>query len=122
VATNLPPGDAVVVLAHEAALSRALMNIITNAEQFAPPGSTVEIAVARDGRHVAVHVLDRGPGVPAHDRARIFEMFWSGRPDGTGLGLFLARAAIEKSGGTLSVANRPDGGADFCVRLEAADD
>jgi len=113
--------EELVVMADEPSLTRALMNVITNAKQFSPAGAHVRITAGAAGRHVDLHVMDRGPGVPDKERKRIFEMFVSSRPGGTGLGLFLARTALERSGGHISVSDRPDGGADFHIRLNKAE-
>ena len=105
------------VKAYEAALHRAFLNVITNAEQFSEPDTAILVtAVAHDGK-VVVDVLDRGIGVPESAQRNIFEMFVSTRPGGTGLGLFLARMAIERCGGSITVLNRDGGGADFRIVL-----
>ena len=65
------------------------------------------------GRGIRLDVCDTGPGIPKEERERVFEMFYTKRPQGTGLGLFLARTAIEKNNGTLVVAE-PEG---FGARL-----
>jgi len=113
--------DPLPVQADEPSLTRALMNVIANAKQFSPEGSRVEITAGAAGRHIDLHVMDRGTGVPESERKRIFEMFVSSRPGGTGLGLFLARTALERSGGHISVSDRPEGGADFHIRLNKAE-
>ena len=113
-----PPGLA--VLAYPAALQRALLNVLTNAEQFSPPGGAVRIRAAAAGDTATLEVMDAGPGVPAADRERIFEMFYSTRPGGTGLGLFLAKTAIERCGGAIEATNGPAGGACFRIRLPLA--
>jgi signal transduction histidine kinase len=116
------PDRGAVVIAYPSPLSRALLNILTNAVQFAPPRTRVTVRVARSGKRVTIDVSDRGPGVPSGEHERIFDMFYSTRPGGTGLGLFLARTAIERSGGTVSVLSGDSGGARFCVSLEAAEE
>jgi len=111
------PEGAVDVLVYRASFNRALMNVVLNAEQFAPKGrGQIEINVSRNGAYAVIEVIDNGPGVSVTDRGSIFEMFVSGRPGGTGLGLFFARTAIESSGGTISESNRDQGGA--CFRIE----
>ena len=105
------------VLAYPSSLRRALTNVITNAEQFSAEGEEVHVRLSRKGAHGIVDVMDRGPGVPAEQRRTIFEMFETARPGGTGLGLFLAKAAVERCGGGIEVFDRPDGGAWFQISL-----
>jgi len=109
--------EPVQVLAQRQALQRALVNVLTNAEQFSPRGAAVSVRIRREGRQAVLEVLDRGPGIPAAEQDRIFEMFVSRRPGGTGLGLFLARTAVERCGGAIRAENRPEGGACFRITL-----
>ena len=101
---------------------QALANLVANAIDFAPAGSAVEVAATgRDGMAELV-VRDRGPGVPAWAVERIFERFYSlPRPDtgrkGSGLGLAFVREVADLHGGSASVANRVDGGAEARLRL-----
>jgi len=101
------------------ALRRALLNVLMNAIQFAPKGSEVTVALAHRGGGVTTDVLDRGPGIPPEKRQKIFEMFVTGRPEGTGLGLFLARTAIRRCGGDIQALARDGGGADIRITLPA---
>lgn len=111
------PHEPLPVLAHRGSLQRAIVNVVTNAEQFSKRGDTVVIRPRREGRHAILDVLDQGPGVPEAEQKRIFDMFVSSRPGGTGLGLFLARTAVERCGGSIRVTNRPEGGACFRITL-----
>lgn len=99
------------------ALRRALLNVLMNAIQFAPKGSEITVTLAHSGTSVVTDVLDRGPGIPADMRKRVFDMFVTGRPEGTGLGLFLARTAIRRCGGDIQALARPGGGADIRIIL-----
>jgi signal transduction histidine kinase len=108
------------VKAYESSLHRAFLNVITNAEQFSEAGNEVLVTVKSQDNKIVINVLDRGIGVPESERANIFEMFVSSRPGGTGLGLFLARMAIERCGGSIAVFNRDGGGADFRIILPMA--
>jgi signal transduction histidine kinase len=67
-----------------------------------------------------IDIMDKGPGIPKSDRRKVFDMFYSARPGGTGLGLFLAKTAIERSRGRITVRDRPGGGAWFRIALPLA--
>jgi two-component system sensor histidine kinase KdpD len=114
------PGE-VLAMADAGALQQILLNLIDNA--FVHGGGTVEVEVDYDGDQVRLTVLDRGAGVPLDEYDRIFEIFARGghtTKRGSGLGLYLVRTLVEAQRGTVVVARRPEGGADFTVRLPAA--
>jgi two-component system OmpR family sensor kinase len=103
-------------------LRRALENVIRNAVKYAPKGTAVEVAIVPDAGSgaVTVSVCDRGPGVPESDLASLFEPFFRAESGaaraGYGLGLAIARRAVEAHGGRIRATNRPGGG--FCVQIE----
>lgn len=110
-------------------LRQALGNLLDNALDFAPRGSTIRIALERQpaGRtHVAVvRVADDGPGVPDYALSRVFERFYSlPRPDGqdrsTGLGLCFVREVAMLHRGQVALANRAEGGACATLTLPSA--
>jgi signal transduction histidine kinase len=108
---------AITVRGNSAALADALGNLIENALRFSPPGGTVEVAV-RPG--AALSVLDRGPGVPPQERARVFEPFWRGadpRGAGSGLGLAIVAEIAAAHGGRALALDRAGGGAEFRIEL-----
>jgi signal transduction histidine kinase len=109
------------VRADEAGLQRVLVNLMVNAAEASPPGSTVRVSV-RPGpaQDVEVCVIDQGPGLPDEVRHRIFEPFFTTKPQGTGLGLTIAHRLVEAYGGRLTAANRAGGGAVFTVSLPRA--
>ncbi len=119
IAAKLPEGGAVVE-AHPAGLKRALLNILTNAEQASAPGGTIRVEVRVEPDAGVIEVADEGPGIPRHLRGRVFDMFVSGRPGGTGLGLSLARTAIEGCGGRVTAEEPRGRGARLVVRLPLA--
>ena len=103
---------------------RQLVTILAdNALAHSPAGTTVAVRVRPDGPHAMLTVEDRGPGIRDEDLPRIFERFWradNAPAGGTGLGLSIAAWIVEAHGGTISAANRPEGGARFEVRLPAS--
>lgn len=115
-----PAAETLVVMGHNVGLKRALINILTNAKQASPAGSTVTVSTRRTANLAVIDVDDEGPGIPPEQARRIFDMFVSGRPEGVGLGLYLAKAAVENSGGRITTANRPEGGARFTIELPLA--
>jgi two-component system sensor histidine kinase KdpD len=121
------PGD-VAVMGDEPALARVLTNLVTNAAKYSPAESIVRICVRTEttvlGEAAVLEVSDRGPGIPAQDRERIFEPFERlGRGDdvpGTGLGLAIVRDVVLAHGGTIAICDRPGGGTTMRVELPVA--
>jgi two-component system sensor histidine kinase KdpD len=101
---------------------RALVNLIENAAKYSPPNAPIDLAARRNGAWLEFSVGDRGPGVRADERDRIFEPFY--RPAGTlpdvagsGLGLSIARGIAEAQGGAIVVDEREGGGSVFTLRV-----
>jgi signal transduction histidine kinase len=107
-----------VLLGHYDPLRRAFSNLLRNAAEACEEQGELEIAAApENGGGVRIEIRDHGPGVPASMADRIFDPYWTGKPDGTGLGLALVKQTIEMHGGTISLAETPGGGATFVVRM-----
>jgi len=121
VETDLPH-DTVLLFVHPALIEQALFNILENAARFSPPDQPVRV-IARahtDRQQLTVDVIDRGPGIPEAERARIFDMFYSvargdRAPQGTGLGLAICRGMIGAHGG--SVEALPGDGIGTTIRI-----
>jgi signal transduction histidine kinase len=84
-----------------------LDNLLRNAIFASPPAGAVEVEIGSGPR---LRVLDRGTGIPASLRPRLYEPFASGRPDGTGLGLAVCARIVRAYGGSLSHEDRAGGG------------
>ncbi len=105
-------------------MEQAVANLVRNAVMYTPEHSVVEIGARMDGDHCAIVVADGGPGFPPESLKRLFDKFYRvpGSPSGgTGLGLSIARGFVEAHKGTLTVENRPSGGAQFTIRLPASE-
>lgn len=121
--------EPVVARAHAPTLLQALMNLLDNAIRYTPPGGHITVRAVRAARRsIVVAVEDDGPGIAPEDRTRIFERFHVARDhsgpgrDGCGLGLAIARGAIEAQDGRLEVEPRPGGGSRFSIVLGAPGD
>ena len=113
----------------DAALIRhALMNLIHNAIKYTPNGGTITVEVNATGGRAMIEVRDTGPGIPAAHRDRIFDRFYridasrSREEGGVGLGLAIARWAVEANGGQIELASDGTDGSLFRVILPAPDD
>jgi signal transduction histidine kinase len=117
-----PPEEPPWARADPAACARVVRILLDNALRYAPAGEPIEVSCSRDGGRVVVEVADRGPGVPADERERIFERFHRGRKAGAehgfGLGLAIGRELAERMNGTLVLAES-DRGARFRLTLPA---
>jgi two-component system, OmpR family, sensor histidine kinase KdpD len=107
--------------ADAAQLERAFANLLENARRYSS-GQPVYVSIRRSGARVLVRVVDRGPGIAAAERDRIFEPFYRGSKQaapwtGSGLGLAIAKGFIEANGGTIAVESLPGQGTSFVVEL-----
>jgi nitrogen fixation/metabolism regulation signal transduction histidine kinase len=114
------PADTVLVRGDRLLLSRAVHNLLLNACEAGPAGATVEVRVARANGEARIDILDCGPGLPEALRDRLFEPYVSTKKRGSGLGLSLVRDIVRQHGGTLSLENRPSGGAIASLSLPLA--
>jgi len=117
---GLPPVDA-----DRRRLDQILSSLLHNAFKFGRQGGRLSVVVTRDGDRVRICVEDDGPGVPAGDRDRVFDKFYSvapagGAQGGLGLGLYISRELVVLHGGRLWHEPRPGGGSRFCLTLPAA--
>jgi signal transduction histidine kinase len=107
------------------ALARIVRILLDNALRVAPPGSPIEMRIAREGRRAAIAVSDLGPGVPAQERELIFERFQRGsgtdRHSGFGLGLAIGRELARRMSGSLELHEQSGPGACFELVLPATD-
>ena len=104
---------------------RIVVNLLENADKYSPAEQPIEVTANRVHETVRIVVSDRGAGIPANERERIFEPFRRGGdvPDanGAGLGLSIARRLAEMQGGQLRYEERAGGGSHFVLELPAAD-
>jgi len=107
-----------------ALIERVIDNLVGNALKYTPPPAPVVITVGSDGGQATLDVVDRGPGIAATDRQRIFQRFVRGSTaagtQGLGLGLAMVTEIARWHGGTISVDDATGGGARFRVRLPFA--
>jgi two-component system, OmpR family, sensor histidine kinase KdpD len=121
-AVQLPP-DLPLVQADAICLGQVVRNLLSNARKYgAPP---VRLVAEPRGGMVRISVVDSGPGIPAGDEERIFELFerGAGRPPGSpgaGVGLYVCRRLTAAMGGRIWAERPPDGGMAFRVELAAA--
>lgn len=109
--------------AHENEVHDVVSNLIENALKYAPD-SPVEVFVRREEDWAIVEVVDRGPGLSTEDRERVFDRFYRGKNretcEGFGLGLAIAKRAVERAEGTILLASVLGEGCRFTVRLPRA--
>jgi len=100
------------------ALGQVFLNLIINAVEAMPEGGALDVTTAlTSNEHLAVHISDTGPGIPAAALDHIFEPFFSTKPEGTGLGLSISQSIIRQHGGHIDVETEPDEGTTFTVSL-----
>jgi len=104
-------------------LKLVLDNLLSNALKFTPRGGTIHIHGHREGKQAVIDFADTGPGIPEHERGRVFEDFFTGTAPqtgplkGTGIGLSVVREFVQAHGGTVEIATGKFPGAHFRLYL-----
>jgi len=107
-------------------IRQILVNLLTNAHEYSPPGASIEVTARVVGADVEIAVTDNGPGIPESQLDHVFERFTRGdagltqRVGGTGLGLAISKSLVELHGGTIAVESTPGVGSTFSFRLPVA--
>jgi signal transduction histidine kinase len=105
------------VLGDPVRLNQALLNLVINGMQAVAHKGLIEVSAAVHDRGVALVVRDNGPGIPPEKLASIFDPYFTTKPEGSGLGLWIAQRIVLGHGGTLRAENNPVGGAIFTLTL-----
>ena len=98
-------------------------NLLSNAIKYSPKGGTVYLHAAKQDTQLVIDVADMGSGIPAEERARVFEAFYTGRPPagvqvkGTGIGLSVVLEFVNAHGGTIEIVDGEYPGAHFRIRM-----
>ncbi|MBC7512457.1 HAMP domain-containing histidine kinase [Candidatus Saccharibacteria bacterium] len=117
------PKDPVVMMVDEGKLRQVIMNFIDNALYYSRPDTDIRVKLSILRGDVRVEVVDNGIGVPAHQQAQLFSKFFRAdnartqRPDGTGVGLYLAKMVIDGHGGKLLFSSKEGKGSTFGFTL-----
>lgn len=118
-----PPANFPILLLDENKVHQVVMNFIDNAIYYTPAGGTIDVELKDDGANVEYLVHDTGIGVPRPEQHRLFTKFYRAanarraRPDGTGLGLFMAKKVVVAQGGVIIFESEEGKGSTFGFRF-----
>ncbi|MFP4598119.1 MAG: ATP-binding protein [Persicimonas sp.] len=112
-----PPSESVSVMADANQLRQALLNIIKNAIEASPNGTSVDVEVFEDDGWAVVSVRDHGDGITDEEFEHIFDPFFTTKSNGTGLGLAMTQQIVEEHHGQMSVESAVGQGAAFVIKL-----
>jgi two-component system sensor histidine kinase AtoS len=102
---------------HASTLHRAVLNLVHNALDAMPQGGTLTLVGQGTATQVQLHVWDTGSGIPAAHLEQIFEPLYTTKPEGTGLGLYIAQEIVAAHGGQLTVQSTAGQGTTFTITL-----
>ncbi|HVS02067.1 MAG TPA: ATP-binding protein [Thermoanaerobaculia bacterium] len=111
------PDDEVPVRAHRDQIKQAVLNIAINGLEVMPQGGRLQFDLAASDRSARLAIRDSGPGIPPDIRDRVFEMHFTTKETGTGIGLHVARSIVESEGGELDTADTGPEGTTFELQL-----
>jgi signal transduction histidine kinase len=109
--------DLPLIRADSVRLTQALLNVIINGIQAISGGGRVSVSTSRTAEYLSLRVQDTGPGIPPNELGEIFDPYFTTKPEGNGLGLWIAQQIALAHGGDLHAENAPDGGAVFVLTL-----
>ncbi len=115
------PDGALPVVGDAFIVGEIMSNLVDNAIRYNRPGGTTTVRVGRTDAGACVEILDEGPGIPVHEREKVFERFYrvaaKDGPEGSGLGLAIVRTLADRIGGATTLGDGP-GGTGLTVRVD----
>jgi signal transduction histidine kinase len=111
------PGQGVAVMAHRDQIKQAVLNLSINGLEAMAEGGKLRLALAAEGPLAVLRVADTGPGIPPELADRIFDMHFTTKQTGTGIGLYVARSIFEAQGGTVRIERTGPLGTTFQLTL-----
>lgn len=115
--------DDLTVDADRSRIVEVVRQVVQNADAYSPREQPIAVRSHREADQAVVEVIDQGPGIPEHERERVFTTFPNWRPSGyeevagSGLGLFISRGLVAQHGGRMSIEEAPDGGTMLRIKL-----
>lgn len=101
-------------------LRQALLNLLVNAQQILPSGGEIIVRTRVEASQVRLSVADNGPGIPPEHREKVFNLYFSTKPGGTGLGLPMVKKIVEEHGGRIELDTELRKGTTFTICLKQA--
>jgi len=98
---------------------QALLNLVRNAAEASPPHARITIHARKDKGMVAIEVRDTGSGIPEALQKQVFNLYFTTKNDGTGMGLSITNQIVQAHGGLINVHSKPGQGSTFCIVLPA---
>jgi two-component system sensor histidine kinase HydH len=98
-------------------IRQAVLNLLVNAQQVLPSGGEIRVTTEENGQFVKLGIADNGPGIPAEHREKIFNLYFSTKPGGTGLGLPMVKKIVEEHQGRIEVETELNKGTTFTICL-----
>ncbi len=113
------PAGRIVVRGDAGILKQAVWNVCRNALEAMPDGGILEVEVSHESSDATITISDTGPGIAPEQREKIFQLYYSTKPQGSGIGLAMTFRAVQLHGGAIEVGGGPGEGSRFTLRLPA---
>jgi signal transduction histidine kinase len=98
-------------------IRQVFLNLLRNAIDATPPGGTITLQFLLDNRYIIIKLTDTGMGIPADNKDKIFDLFFTTRPKGTGLGLAICKKIVQDHGGEITIESAEGQGTSVTIKL-----
>jgi signal transduction histidine kinase len=99
---------------------QAVLNVIQNGAQAMPEGGKLEVILEEDRKTALLRIADEGPGIPDEIREKIFDLYFTTRSEGSGIGLSMTYRILQLHDGSIEVQSKQDRGTEFLLRIPLA--